>query len=452
MTDTALRSVPTRHAVPETAVPETAVPETRRGLLPIVLTGQFLAILDVSIVNVAGPTIRADLHASGAGLQLVIAGYTIAYAMLLITGARLGDIGGHRRTFLGGLGLFTAASLACGLAGSTGPLIAFRAVQGAGAALMVPQVLSLIQRNFAGAARARALSVYATVIAGGAVMGQIVGGALVSADLLGSGWRPVFLVNVPIGAVLLVAGARLLPADRGEAGRGLDPGGLVTLSAAVLMFVLPLVLGPEESWPLWGWVCLAGSAVVFAVFVLTQRNRRTPLIPGRVVRVPGILPAVGAIFGAMVTYGGFLFTLALYLQGGLGLSPLRAGLMFTPGAAGFAVASLNWRRLPARWHRGMIPVALVVAAFGYAGLGLTARTGELRALALGAVLAADASGLLATVTQLAQVVGVATLGTRYLSVLSGPATSPHAEAVTCAGLAAVAIAAAASALALPRQR
>ena len=127
MTDTALRTAPVHHAAPR----------TRRGLLPIVLIGQFMAILDVSIVNVAGPTIRADLHASGAGLQLVIAGYTIAYAMLLITGARLGDIGGHRRAFLAGLGLFTAASLACGLAGGTGVLIAFRAVQGAGAALMV---------------------------------------------------------------------------------------------------------------------------------------------------------------------------------------------------------------------------------------------------------------------------------------------------------------------------
>lgn len=466
MTDTALRTAPVHHAAPR----------TRRGLLPIVLIGQFMAILDVSIVNVAGPTIRADLHASGAGLQLVIAGYTIAYAMLLITGARLGDIGGHRRAFLAGLGLFTAASLACGLAGGTGVLIAFRAVQGAGAALMVPQVLSLIQRGFTDVARARALSLYATVIAGAVVVGQIVGGALVSADLFGTGWRPVFLVNVPIGAVLLVAGARLLPGDRGEAGRGLDLGGLVTLSAAVLMFVVPLVLGHEENWPLWGWLCLGGSVLVFAGFVLIQRTRRTPLIPGRVVRVPGILPAAGAIFGSMLTYGGFLFTLALHLQGGLGLSPLRAGLMFTPGAVGFAVASLNWRRLPARWHRGMIPIALAVAALGYAGMGLTVRTGSLYPWALGAVLlvigfglgiafsplltialthvpaadAADASGLLATVTQLAQVVGVATLGSLYLSVLSKPASSAHAEAVTSVGLAAVAVAAGAVALALPR--
>jgi MFS family permease len=466
MTDTALRSASVHHAAPR----------TRRGVLPIVLIGQFMAILDVSIVNVAGPTIRADLHASGAGLQLVIAGYTIAYAMLLITGARLGDIGGHRRAFLAGLGLFTAASLACGLAGGTGMLIAFRAVQGAGAALMVPQVLSLIQRGFTGAARARALSLYATVIAGGVVVGQIAGGALVSAHLFGSGWRPVFLVNVPIGVVLLAVGARVLPGDRGEAGRGLDPGGLVTLSAAVLMFIVPLVLGHEEHWPPWGWLCLAGSVLVFAAFVLIQRTRRTPLIPGRVVRVPGIVPAAGAIFGSMMTYGGFLFALALHLQGGLGLSPLRAGLMFTPGAVGFATASLNWRRLPARWHRPMIPVALVMAALGYAALGLTVRTGALYPWVLGAVLlviglglgtafsplltvalthvpaadAADASGLLATVTQLAQVVGVATLGSLYLSVLSGPATSAHAEAVTCAGLAVVAVMAGGAAIPLRR--
>src|SRR3954470_10586933 len=133
-------------------------------LLAVILTGQFMAILDASIVNVAAPTIRADLHSSGSGLQLIISGYTIAYAMFLITGARLGGLAGYRRLFLIGLGLFTAASLMCGLAPAAGTLIAFRLLQGAGAALMVPQVLSLIQLTFEGSSRARALSIYATVI------------------------------------------------------------------------------------------------------------------------------------------------------------------------------------------------------------------------------------------------------------------------------------------------
>ena len=204
----------------------------KRLLLTIVLAGQFMAILDVTIVNVAISTIQHDLGASGAAMQLVVGGYTIAYAVLLVTGARLGDLGGHRRLFLAGLGLFTLASLACGLAPNTGTLIAFRLAQGAGAALMVPQVLSLIQRSFDGAGRARALSVYATVIAGAAVTGQIVGGILVDLDIAGTGWRPVFLVNVPIGVVLLLAGARWLPADGHRTARGLDPWGLVTARAS----------------------------------------------------------------------------------------------------------------------------------------------------------------------------------------------------------------------------
>ena len=180
----------------------------RPGLvLAVLLIGQFMAVLDASIVNVAAPSIHASLRASGAGLQLVVAGYTITYAVLLVTGARLGDILGHRRVFLSGLVVFTLASLGCGLAGTAGLLIALRFLQGAGAAVMIPQVLSLIQRTHAGPGRARAMSMYSAVLAGGAVVGQLAGGLLISANLFDSGWRPVFLVNVPIGAALLAAGA-----------------------------------------------------------------------------------------------------------------------------------------------------------------------------------------------------------------------------------------------------
>jgi MFS family permease len=453
------------------APPRQQAPVRPGLLLAILLVGQFMAILDVSIVNVAAPTIRTDLHASGAGLQLVVAGYTIAYAMLLITGARLGDLLGHRNAFLGGLALFTTASLACGLAGTTGVLVGFRLVQGAGAALMVPQVMSLIQRNFQGAARIRALSVYAAVLAGGAVVGQVVGGTLVSADVLGTGWRPVFLVNVPIGVALLTGGMRSLPRDRGERGRGLDLPGLVVLSVAVVLFVVPLVLGHEEHWPLWGWIMLAASIGASGVFAALQRRAAYPLIPGRVVRAPGMLSALFTIFVCMMTFGGFLFSLALHLQGGLGDSPLEAGLSFIPGAGGFALAGLNWRRVPARWHRALVPAGLVVAALGYAGLavyesggfglevamavsglGLGAAFSPLLAIALTHVAvedAADASGLLVTTTQLGQVMGVATFGTLFLSL--APPTG-HALAVTTAALAATSLLAACGALPLALRR
>src|SRR5580704_13524325 len=213
-------------------------------VLAVVLTGQLMAIIDVNIVNVAVPAIHSSLHTTGSGLQLIVAGYTIAYAVLLITGARLGDILGHRRMFLAGIGLFTLASLGCGLAPTAGALVALRFIQGVGAAAMIPQVLSLIQRTFTvPGPRARAMTLYATVISGAAVLGQVFGGLLVSANLFGSTWRPVFLVNVPVGVALLAVGARALPHGKGEPGRTLDLPGLVLLTPAMLAFVLPLVLG-----------------------------------------------------------------------------------------------------------------------------------------------------------------------------------------------------------------
>ena len=455
-------------------------------LLALVLGGQFMAVLDASVVNVAAPTIRADLHASGAGLQLVVAGYTIAYAVLLVSGARTGDLLGQHRAFLAGLGLFTVASLACALAPTTTSLVAFRCLQGAGAALMVPQVLSLIQRSFGGAALARALSLYSAVIAGGIVVGQVAGGLLVSADLFGTGWRPVFAVNVPIGVALLAAGARILPRDRGEPGRGLDLPGLLTLSPAVLLLVVPLVFGPQEGWPAVGWLALAATVPVFAAFLAVERRARAPLFPGRVLGAPGMVPAALTQFIAMSTYGGFLLATALHLQSGLGDSPLRAGLTFVPTATGFTLTSLNWRRVPQRWHRPMIPAGLLLAAAGYlatalilrggghggaplvlalaaTGLGFGASFSPLLTVALTHVPTADAaeaSGLLATLIQLAIVVGIATFGTLYLTLVRHPAAhlaaartalaSAHAEAVTLGALAVTTLVAAACALPLVR--
>jgi MFS family permease len=451
----------------------------RAGLvLAVVLIGQFMAVLDASIVNVAAPSIHASLRASGAGLQLVVAGYTITYAVLLVTGARLGDIAGHRRVFLSGLVLFTLASLGCGLAASAALLITLRFVQGAGAAMMIPQVLSLIQRTHTGPARARAMSLYSAVIACGAVVGQLAGGLLVSADLFGSGWRPVFLVNVPVGVLLLVAGIRALPHGRGEPGRTLDLPGLALLTPAVLAFVLPLVLGQPEHWPAWGWVLMAASVPLVAAFVRMERRVAvtggTPLVPGRVLRVPGVPVAMAALFTVMTIFSGFFFTLALHLQDGLGYSALRAGLTFAPAAVGFALVSLNWRRLPARSHgaviiggfvafgAGMAALAALLHAGGDGGAGLYlagALSGAGMAAAFSPLmtrvllrvpveLAADTTGVVVTVNQLGLLVGVATFGTLYLSLagrLPGHAAlgtfrhvSAHAEAVTFLALAALA--------------
>ncbi|WP_086730761.1 MFS transporter [Streptomyces carpinensis] len=450
------------------------------------------------IVNVAAPAIGSDLHASGSDLQLVIAGYAITYSVLLITGARLGDRLGHGRTHLAGLALFTAASLACGLAGGAGALIVFRLSQGAGSALMIPQVLSLIQRTFTGEARVRALGAYSAVIAVGAAAGQIVGGVLVGADLFGTGWHPVFLVNVPVGAVLLVVGRRVLPrqggTERPQASatdaharpRSLDLPGPVLLGAAVSSLTVPLVLGQEEGWPLWSRLSLAAAAVLFGLFCgyesrLAGRGG-APLITPRVLRHPGMGLAVFRVLAVMAVNGGFLFALTLHVQGGLGYTPLRAGLTFAPTAVVFGLVGLTWRRWPASWQRWLtasgfvltaLSVSCVALAFrgggsggalllvAYAGVGAGLALGFSPTLtgALAAVRpedAADASGLLATVAQLGQLIGVAAFGTLFLNRLeslgaSGAYTSAEALSACMYALAGAAAAGAVAGL-VPRRR
>ncbi len=478
-----------RAASPLTDSETPATDNRPRLLLGVLLTALFMAALDVFVVNVAAPTIGSELHASGADLQLVIAGYTITYSVLLITGARLGDRLGHGRVHFAGLALFTAASLACGLARGSTELIVFRLVQGAGSALMIPQVLSLIQRTFTGEARARALGAYSAVLAVGAAAGQVAGGLLVSADLFGTGWRPVFLVNVPVGALLLVLGRRVLPlgpAAGPERSRALDLPGLVLLGAAVSLLTVPLVLGQEEDWPLWSWLSLASAAVLFALFrgyeSRLARRGGAPLITPRVLRHPGIGPAVFRILAVMSVNAGFLFALTLHVQGGLGHSALRAGLGFVPTAAVFGAVSLTWRKWPAAWQRALVPTGFALTAVSVAVVGLAfhgggdggaalyagyAGTGAGLALAFSPTLtgalatvrpedAAGASGLLATVAQLGQLIGVAAFGTLFLNRLEsfGALRSyPSAEAFSvCAwALAGTAAAGAVSGLVLRRR-
>ncbi len=428
-------------------------------LLSLILTGQFMAVLDASIVNVAIPTIRHDLQASGSDLQLIVAGYVIAYAVLLITGARIGMRYGFRRAFLSGLALFTVASLACGVAPTSQILILDRAIQGAGAAFMVPQVFSMIQRNFSGPARAQALSLWAATLALGGLVGQVLGGVLVSADILGTGWRPVFLVNVPIGIALLVASFRFLPTDRPERARPHDIAGLISLAAAVLLLVVPLVLDHEQGWPAWTFVSFGLSLAALVLFALVERSvdRRggAPLIAERVLFAPGMPAALVAVVLALAAYGGFLFTFTQHLQAGLHDSALQAGLTFVPLAIGFALSSLNWRRLPAGWHQLIIPAGCVIAATGYLITGLAVADGGTGGLLLPPALflggfgqglaaspiltvalskvapqdAPDASGVLTTVIQLGLVLGVATFGSIFLTQAALPGVHPTASAI-----------------------
>ena len=422
----------------------TTAPRASWLMLAVLLLGQFMCIIDVLVTNVAMPSIAASLHASGASLQLVVGGYTIAYAMLLITGARLGDRYGRRRTYLAGVLIFTTASLACALAPDSQALIGFRLVQGAGAAVLVPQVFSIIQLNFTGPARARALSAYAAVLSAGAVTGLVLGGVVVTADLFGTGWRPVFAINVPIGIVLAAAVPRLVPPDA-PVGRTkkLDLAGLGAAACAVLLIVLPLVLGREEGWPAWGFGCIAAGVVLAVGFVLIERRVAArggdPLLNLAVLRAPALPSGLVTLAATQIGYGGLLFAYTLHLQAGLGESALRAGLSYLPFAAVFGLAGYNWRRLPAAARRVLVPAGLTVGILAYlalaAGLhaGITALTWTgLAAVGLGlglavsplltqslthvpAARAADASGLLTTTVQLGQLLGVAAIGSVYLS-------------------------------------
>jgi EmrB/QacA subfamily drug resistance transporter len=440
-------------------------------MLIVLLAGQFMALLDVTIVNVAMPTIGRSLHASGAELQLVVAGYTVSYAMMLITGARMGDLYGRRRMFLIGAFVFTAASLACGIAPGIGVLIAARFVQGAGAAAMMPQIMSVIQVRFDGAARARALSAYTAVLSSGFVAGQVIGGVLVTANLFGQAWRPVFLVNVPIGVALLALVPLVVPRDSPARGRRLDLAGLAIAVPAVFLVVLPLMLGHQEGWPSWVFACIGLGLVLAAVFVLVERriaNRGgDPLLNLAVLRAPGLAAGLAAVAVLMITYGGFLFSFALHLQAGLGDSALRAGLTFAPCAVVFGLCGYFWRRLPQGLHHLLAPLGCLVAAGGYACVGLVLDSGDrggwllqVTLIVTGASLAlgfsplvthalvrvplrqaADASGLLTTTIQLGQAVGVATFGSLFLTLDSGRAgavsgVSAHALAVTFGWLAA----------------
>ena len=439
-------------------------------MLIVLLAGQFMALLDVTIVNVAMPTIGRSLHASGAELQLVVSAYTVSYAMGLITGARMGDIYGRRRMFMTGVIVFTLASLTCGIAPGIGVLIGARFVQGAGAAAMMPQIMSVIQVRFDSAARARAMSAYTAVLSSGFVAGQVIGGVLVTANLFGAAWRPVFLVNVPIGLAVLALVPRVVPRDTPGRGRRLDLAGLGIAVPAVFLVVLPLMLGHQEGWPGWVLACIALGLLLAVVFVLVERRIAgrdgDPLLNLEVLRAPGLVPGLAAVAVLMIAYGGFLFSFALHLQAGLGDSALRAGLTFAPCALVFGFCGYFWRRLPASVHHLLAPLGCGVAVLGYLAVALDLRSGghggpllQVALVVTGAALAlafsplvthslvlvplrhaADASGLLTTTIQLGQAIGVATFGSLFLTLDTGhgaaAAVSGHAVAVTFGWLAA----------------
>jgi EmrB/QacA subfamily drug resistance transporter len=329
--------------------------------LSVALAGMFMAVLDTYIVVVAGPSIRADLHASADELQWVLAGYQLSYAVFLVTAGRLADLLGRRRVFMAGLGLFVLASAGCGLAPGPGTLVAARLVQGLGAALLVPQVFGLI-------------TLLVPVERLATVGGQLVGGLLVGADVLGSGWRSVFWVNVPVGVVTLVLAARWVPESRAERARRFDLAGVVVLSVALVLGVLPLIQGRQAGWPWWSWACLAGSAAALGCFAAVERvvARRggDPLVAlalfGQRSFTVGLVLVV-CVYSLLSSY---YLALSVSVQDGLGISAVGAGLVYAPAAVTFFVSGLVAGRLVPRFGRRVLEVGAVVLALGYLSTAL----------------------------------------------------------------------------------
>ncbi|MEN1968746.1 MFS transporter [Lentibacillus sp. N15] len=423
------------------------------GLLAALLGGIFLGNVDTAIVNIATPSIHSSLHATSAELILINSGYALTYAALLITSARLGSIHGYRRMFLYGLSFFTLASMFCGIAPNAIVLVIARLIQGVGAALMISQVLTGIQLNFEGKARTHALSAYTIVLAGSAAMGQVLGGVLISANLFNMGWRPIFLINVPLGILFLGMAARFLPENAEHKSQRLDLKGVVVLTLALLLLVVPLTFGQNEGWPMWVWNCLVGSALAFALFIVMEHRFKAkggyPVINLRLFTQPSISLGLFSQFVISSVYYAILFVLALYLQQGLGKSPTYSGLALVPWVAAFGIGGPVIGKLSARNKRLMIPIASFVFAISFAGICVSVLAGAVSGtlliilLGLGGLSfgieftgmvdhltsevdkrdASDMSGLLNTTMRLASVFGVAIFGTVYFGLVPVPGRS-----------------------------
>ena len=419
----------------------------RWAVLAIVVAAQFMFGVDAFIVNVAIPTIAAELDASAAQIEAVIAIYLIAYATLVVTGGRLGDIYGTRNVFLAGVLGFTVTSLWCGLARSGPELIIARLAQGATAALMVPQVLATLHLLFSDASRSRAFGIYGIVLGLAGAAGFLLGGVLVTLDLAGLGWRTVFFVNVPIGVVIIGAALKMMPSVPRRAGTRLDLPGAVVLFIGLLCLIGPLLFGHDLHWRPAVFLVMAAGVVIIAAFLRLERsvanNGGMPLIDLALLSDAAFMRGLFAAFFFFFANLSFYLVMTMFMQKALHIPPLRAGLVFVPLALAFVVAS---RHSGARARRrgtrvliegcaiqvaglavlaltvasvdlpGAMALALVLIIFGY-GQGLV--MAPLSSAVLSTVKPASAgsgSGMYGTTAQIANAAGVAAIGAVFFAI------------------------------------
>lgn len=433
---------------------ETLTPERRRLAFACVLLAFVLDLVDSTIVNTALPAIQANLHAGAPATQWVVTGYFLAFAVLLVAGGRLGDLYGYRRMFLIGVSGFTLASVACGAAATPDALVLCRAVQGASAAMMAPQVIALIQLMYSPLERISRMAMFGLVGGLAAIAGPVLGGLLIQADIGGLGWRLIFLINGPIGVAALVAGWRLLPEGRSPRPLKLDPVGTLLLAAALLALLVPLISGEAAGWPLWTIALLAACVPLAATFwrhsVVRTRTVGSALIAPELLGIRSFALGLSMtlLFSAATT--GLLLVLSMTLQRGLHYSPLQVALLHMPFGLGVmaGVAAIGPRALPrlGRWlpaggalvmaaGTGVLAVAILqtspaplglAGALLIAGVGMGCVTGPLGPITLARVdrgHAGVAGGMHNGVQQIGGAIGSACVGSLFFASLRAGSAS-----------------------------
>ncbi len=348
---------------------------TRTIAVLVLFVATFMDLLDTTIVNVALPSIQEDLGATPEQLEWIVSGYVLAFAALLITTGRLGDLFGRKRIFLIGVAGFTAASVIAALAPTAEVLVVSRFVQGLFAATMVPQVLSIVQVLYAPQERAKVLGAFGAVTGSAAVAGPLVGGLLTTYDVFGLGWRSIFMINLPVGILLLVVGSALIPESRATTTVRLDLRGMALSATALFLVVFALIEGRPKGWPVWIWALMALGFALAVAFVLWQRRlERTggaPVVPPSLFRDRGYAAGVLTSFAFFGSIGAFFFVVILYLQIGLGFSPIDAALTTVPFSVGAFLASGASVPLVERLGKFLVLTGLVAFVGGVAWTGRT---------------------------------------------------------------------------------
>jgi EmrB/QacA subfamily drug resistance transporter len=448
------------------------------ALMPVVLAGVAMVVLDFFIVNVAMPTMQSDLGAGASAIQWVIASYGLAFAAGLITGGRLGDQFGRRRMFTVGLALFIVTSAACGVAPSAAALVAARAAQGLASALLMPQVLAILGVAYDGPDRLKALTAYAMTLGVAAVSGQLIGGVLIQLDPAGLDWRSCFLVNVPVGLAALAFVGRTVPESRGGDTR-LDLFGADLVTLGLIAILVPLIEGREHGWPAWTWASFAVGALLLGVFAIYQRRVTarggSPLVHPELFAERAFTAGLATIVVFYATVASFFLVLALELQEGRGLDALDSGLVFAFEGLGFLATTLTAGALVARFGRQVLAAGALIRAVAllalyavvgaHASIVLMAATLVLDGAGMGLVMgpiitmvvtnmaprhAGAASGVLASVQQVGIAFGVALIGVVFFGALDAGHAVPEAFRTSLLWLAAGSVAVAALIQALPR--